>query len=113
MVYLIHNAPLYTVFLCVQSTGRNHFSPLNLFVMKTPLFPLKYKVQGPAEVPRGSWQGARGCEWFVLPGNNDYGDQKSDQVNHPFKEQTSLWTHNALYIAKLHVKVSTIVKSTP
>jgi hypothetical protein len=64
------------------------FSPLNLFVMKTPPFPLKYKVQCPAEVPRGSWQGAGGCEQFQ-------------------------GVHCTRYLGIAKLKVSTIVKSTP
>ena len=82
MVHIIHNAPLYTVFLCVQSTGRNIFFKLIFLVMKTPLFPLKYKVQGPAEAPGGSRQGARRVQQWcpagpgMVPGESRYGARR-------------------------------------
>ena len=45
---------LYILYFYVyNSLVETIFSPLNLFVMKTPPFPLKYKVQCPAEVPVG------------------------------------------------------------
>ena len=71
------------------------FFTLNCLAMKTPLFPLKYKVQGPAKAPGGSRQGARRVQvWCpaspgMVPGGSGQGARRFPPVSGPVSARAS------------------------